>query len=88
MQLRAGVRRTSEAAAAKRDSWHSEIKSIFLHQKIGRRFGRAEKRVFCVIDAHRFGDARFVFMFRLNFPAFRQFPQRQSIWRVAVDFVC
>src|SRR5438094_10315213 len=43
--------------------------------------------MFRVIDAHRFRDARLVFVARLDFPAFLQFAQRQTIRRVAIDFV-
>ena len=40
-----------------------------------------------VIDAHRFGNAGFVLVPRLDFPAQRQFAQWQSVRRVAIDLV-
>src|SRR5205823_5311165 len=38
VQLRAGVRRSGQTAAAKTGRWHSEIAAIFLHQNISRGF--------------------------------------------------
>ena len=40
-----------------------------------------------VINAHRLGNAIRVFVARLDFPAFLQFAQRQTIWRVAINLV-
>ena len=88
VQFRAGMRRAGETSTTKRNSRHSEITSIFLHQKIGGSFGCAEERVLAMIDTHRFGNPLLVFMSRLNFPSLGQFTQWQSIWRVAIDFVC
>ena len=43
VQLRARVRGTGQAAAAKNRRLHAEVTSVFLHQNIGGNFARAEK---------------------------------------------
>src|SRR5438046_3858557 len=81
------MRGTSQAAAAERDGRHSKITTVFLDENVRRCLGSAKERMFRVIDAHRFGNTRLVFMTGLDLPAFLQFPQRQTIWCVAVNFI-
>ena len=76
MQLRPSMRRSSETTATERDRRHSEIAPVFLNENVPGNLGRAKERMLCVIDAHRFGNARLVFVARLDFPAFLQFAQR------------
>src|SRR4029077_8979511 len=40
-----------------------------------------------VIDTHRLRDTGLVFVARLYFPALLEFAQRQTVRRVAIDFV-
>src|SRR5437588_6622385 len=87
VQLSAGVRRSSQATAAKTNGRHPEITSVFLHEKIGRSFGSAEEGMLRGIDTHRFGNSRLVFMAGFDFPALFELVQRQPIWRVAINFV-
>ena len=87
MELRSCVRGSGEAAAAKGNRRHSEIAPVFLNENVSGDFGRAKEGMLRVIDAHRLGNSRLVFVTGLDFPALLQFSQRQTIWRVAVDFV-
>ena len=41
----------------------------------------------CVVDAHAFGNTRLVFVSGFNFPAFFQLTQRETIWRIAINFI-
>ena len=83
MQLRAGVRGSGEASAAKTRCRHSEVASVFLHQNIGRRFRRAEKRVLRVIDAHRLGNPGLVFVAGLDLPLVHPPIDQDWLWREA-----
>src|ERR1041385_5073562 len=79
--------RAGETAAAKTHGRHSEIAAVFLDEQVARGFRRPEERMLRVIDAHGFGNSRFIFVARLDLPAFLEFAQRKTIGRVAVDFV-
>ena len=80
VQLRAGVRRASQTAAAETRRRHSKIAAVFLHQNIGRDFRGAKQRMLRLIDAHRFGNSRLEFVTRLDFPARFEFAQRADDW--------
>src|ERR1700736_5441663 len=43
VQLGAGVCRTGETTAAKRNRRHSKVAFVFLHQDVGGKFGRAKQ---------------------------------------------
>src|ERR1700758_4826797 len=81
------MRRPGETTATERDGRHSKISSVFLGENVRGYFRRAKERMLSVIDAHRFGNAGLVFVTRLDFPAFLQFAQRQTIRCVAINFV-
>ena len=87
VQFRARMRRAGETPAAETRRLHAEIIAVFLHQHVGRHLARAEQRMFRLVNAHRLGNARLIFMLRLNLPALFQFHQRQAVRRVAIDFV-
>ena len=87
MQLGPSMRWPGETAATKRNGRHSEISSIFLDENVCGNFRCTEERMFRVIDTHRLRNTRLVFVARLYFPAFLKFAKRQSIRRIAVDFV-
>src|SRR5438093_10130697 len=87
MQFGPSVRRAGETAATKRNGWHPEISPVFLDENIRRNFRRAEKRMLGVIDTHRLRNTGLVFVAWLYFPAFFEFAQRQTVRRVAIDFV-
>src|SRR5206468_12625350 len=87
VQLRPSVRGPGETTATERYGGHSEITPVFLNENVAGNLGRAKKGMLRVIDAHRLSDARLIFVARLDLPAFLQFAQRQTIRRVAVDFV-
>src|ERR1043166_8136400 len=69
MQLGSGVRRSGKTTASKADGFHAEIAAVLLYEDIGRRFTRAEERVFALINAQPFVDPDMVWMSRLDFPA-------------------
>src|SRR5207244_6115461 len=87
MQFGPGVRRAGETAATKRNGRHSEISPVFLDENIGCNFRRTEERMLGVVDTHRLRNTGLVFVARLYFPAFLEFAQRQTVRRVAIDFV-
>src|SRR5258707_1345913 len=81
------MRRSRKTTAAERNRGHSEIAPVFLNEDVPGDLGRAKEGMLGVIDAHCFGNSRLILVARLNFPAFLQFAQRQTIRRVAIDFV-
>src|SRR5262245_50681357 len=87
MQLGPSVRRAGETTAPKGNGRHSEIYPVFLDKNVCCNFRRAEERMLRVIDTHRLRDTGLVFMARLYFPAFLEFAQRQTVRRIAIDFV-
>jgi hypothetical protein len=46
-----------------------------------------KQRMFRLVNAHRLGNARLVFVAGFYFPAFFQFDERQAVRRVAINFV-
>src|SRR5439155_24936391 len=87
VQLRPGMRRSSQTTAPETSGRHSEISTIFLNQDIGGDLRSTEKRMFGRVNAHRFRDPLLIFMTGLDFPAGLEFAQRQVIGSVAIDFV-
>ena len=87
MQFGARMRRAGETAAAKTYRLHAEIISVFLNQHISGDFACAEKRMFRLVNAHRFGNARLIFVAGFDFPALLQFDQRQAVRRIAIYLI-
>src|SRR5260370_7924242 len=87
VQLGPGVSRTREAAAAKRNGWHSKITSVFLDENVSRDFRSAKERMLRVIDAHRFGNSRLVLVPLFDLPALLKFAQLEPLLRLPLSFV-
>src|SRR5439155_3211565 len=81
------MRRSRKTTAAERNRRHSEVAPVFLNEDVRGDLGRAKEGMLRVIDAHGLGNARLVFVARLNFPAFLKFAQRKAIRRGAINFV-
>ena len=87
MQLRTGMRRTSEATTAKTSRLHAKIFAVLLHQHVSGNLGRAKQRMLRLVNAHGLGNSRFILVAGFNFPTLFQFDQRQPVRRVAINLV-
>uniref|UniRef100_A0A6J6A277 Unannotated protein n=1 Tax=freshwater metagenome TaxID=449393 RepID=A0A6J6A277_9ZZZZ len=88
MELRAGVLRARQAAAAKTDRRHLEVAAVLLDQQVGGEFRNPKQRVGGQVDRHRQIDAAEPLVPGGQLPAGFELLKRQKVGRVAVDLVC
>ena len=87
MQLRAGVLRAGQAAAAKADGRHVEVAPVLLHEQVGRGLRDAEQAVRAEVDRHLEVDAAVPAVVLGQLQARLELDQRQDVRPVAVDLV-
>jgi hypothetical protein len=79
--------RVGEATTTKTGRLHVEVAAVFLNQHVSRDFGGTKKRMFRVVDRHRFINPVLVPVARCNLPTRFAFHQRQPIGRVSINLV-
>lgn len=87
MQLGTAVIGARQTPAAKGSRLHTEVLPVLLHQNIGRYLRSAEQAVHGMVDRHILANAVVIDVGRIDFPASFVLDQRQTIGRIAVDFI-
>src|SRR6476659_4004335 len=88
MQLGAGVRRSRQATAAETGGLHAEVLTVLLNEDVCGNLAGAEEGVLRLINRHALVDSEVIPVPGFDVVIGVEFHERQTIWRIAIDFVC